>query len=217
VEILIFSCRTTGWFFLDLPSFWLVMGVMFANVAVSLCAVYGVIVEPRLDWEWVGNIWAYDIMWLFVIDAFKVFLNRSLGNEGGETLELASEEEAITTVGSVSGREGAPQPSSSSLHQRNSHRSSTNSVTSMRRSTAQRLSVRASLSSRRSDFGGAAAVNNTPRSSSLRPSLPSNLARDNAACIKPAWGAYVTATEAVEDLASASSDYANEPLLSKLG
>ena len=52
VEILIFSCRTTGWFFLDMPSWGLIAGVMIANVVVSLCAVYGVIVSPHLTWEW---------------------------------------------------------------------------------------------------------------------------------------------------------------------
>jgi len=187
VEILIFSCRTTGWFFLDMPSWGLICGVMGANVIVSLCAVYGVIVSPHLTWEWVGNIWAYDIMWLVFIDACKICVNWAIGNSHSDILDYADMPAHMLPGGGggVELQHSLGSRPSGSMGSIGNARPSAQSQSRFRKSNAQsRLSQR--FSGVAADPSGAARASYAPRSSSLRPNLPQNVARDNGSAV--GWG-----------------------------
>jgi hypothetical protein len=215
VEILIFSCRTTGWFFLDMPSMGLVAGVMAANVIVSVCAVYGVVVSPHLNWTWVANIWGYNLLWLFAIDAVKVAVNRVLGNAHDDILGYAEMPER--RQGAVGANVAGGRPShmsNASAGSEASGRLTDHSRPSARASAARRSHLQHRLSA---DPAGAARASYQRRSSSLRPSLPGNLARDFGSSSKPAWGGYAaTASDLLEDAAFAASAPAADPLLRRL-
>jgi hypothetical protein len=166
VELLIFSCRTTGWFFMDMPSLGLVSGVMIANVIVSVCAVYGVIVTPRLDWNWVGNIWIYNIGCLFIIDCVKIFVNKMIGNSHDDILGYSdipdeNNENVRGTYGGVS---------------ENGPRSSVRRSSVLNRPSRQIQNRYSRLSN--VDYGGAARASVASRSSNLRRNVPGNVAQD---------------------------------------
>jgi H+-transporting ATPase len=103
IELLIFSCRTPGFVLgafigKSMPSMSLAVAVLASNVLVSLLAGFGKALDNQLvhqvDWVDIAWIWAYDVAWLVVIDAFKVFLSwtgtgwMSAGAAGG-VLEYA--------------------------------------------------------------------------------------------------------------------------------
>jgi hypothetical protein len=168
VELLIFSCRTTGWFFMDMPSVGLISGVMIANVIVSLCAVYGVIVTPRLDWNWVGNIWVYNIFCLVIIDTVKIIVNKIIGNSHDDILGYAD----MPTIDSV---RPSAMGGSRSIDS-DSGRGSTRRSSVLFRPSRQlhnRVSHGGNI-----DYGGAARASFAPRSSSLMPNTPGNVAKD---------------------------------------
>jgi hypothetical protein len=168
VELLIFSCRTTGWFFLDMPSIGLISGVMIANVIVSLCAVYGVIVTPRLDWNWVGNIWVYNIFCLVIIDTVKIIVNKVIGNSHDDILGYAD----MPTVDSVR----SPVVGDSRSIIIDNDRGSIGRSSVLLRPPKQ-LHNRVSLGGN-IDYGGAARASFAPRSASLMPHTPGNAAKD---------------------------------------
>ena len=218
VELLIFSCRTTGWFFLDMPSAGLIAGVFIANIAVSVCAVYGVIVSPYLDWKWVANIWAYDILWLFLIDACKVTVNSFMGNShsdilGYSDLPVGAADADAYRSSRVSSASNRSSTRASSTHQ------SFGPGGRPRMSNAQsRLSTRVSAI----DPAGAARASYAPRSSSLRPSLPGNVAREQGAA--GGWAAFAGSESAIADAAFANTASpppnqaarATDPLISRM-
>jgi len=214
VELLIFSCRTTGWFFLDMPSAGLIAGVFGANIIVSVCAVYGVIVSPYLDWQYVANIWAYDLAWLFVIDACKMFVNYLMGNTHDDILGYAEMPAHLT-----SGPDGRPSDRSSSFGNRSTTDRRPSSIAAGRASHRARTNTQSRLSSRVSmhDPAGATRASYAPRTSSLRPSVPANIARDHNGA---QWGAYATSGgDIMQDAhaaASAAAQRGTEPVISKL-
>lgn len=162
MELLIFSCRTSGLFFTDMPSWGLIIGVMLSNVAVSFFAVYKVIVTPAIPWSWVANIWIYDIMWLVFIDLVKILTNYIMGNLSSDILEYVS----LPT-----------DDSRSSMGMRGSV--GLRGSMGMRGSVGGRSSVssRASMSQRMHDPRGSIRASHAPKSGSLRPSIPSNVAQ----------------------------------------
>jgi len=73
IELLIFSTRTRSFFFRSAPAPALGISVVLAEVFITLCAGLGAIF-PQLLWKDIGLIWAYNLVWFFAIDIFKVLL-----------------------------------------------------------------------------------------------------------------------------------------------
>jgi len=196
-----------------MPSLGLIAGVMAANVIVSLCAVYGVIVTPRLPWEYVANIWAYDLAWLVVIDACKMAVNAAIGNSHDDILEYSDLPAHLGVPAAAGG--GGMRQSNASTNSTVSQQGRESGMSAQRRiSHAQaRLSLRTSAAY---DPAGAARASYTPRSSSLRPSLPANVAREQGSAA--GWGAYGAESGAMRDaqFAAAQSAAQDEPLVSRL-
>jgi hypothetical protein len=195
---------------------------MAANIIVSLCAVYGVIVTPRLPWEYIGNIWAYDLAWLVVIDACKIAVNAAIGNNHDDILEY-SDLPAHLGVPPIGGS-AAVGPGVGGIRNSNASARSNSTVSQHGRESGMsaqrrishaqtRLSLRTSAAY---DPAGAARASYTPRSSSLRPSLPANVAREQGSAA--GWGAYGTESGAMRDAqyAAAQSAEQEEPLVSRL-
>lgn len=178
VELLIFSCRTPGLFFLDMPSWGLIIGVMGANIIVSLCAVYNIVVTPHIPWQWVGNIWAYNLLWLVFIDLCKLLANYMMGNLSTDVLDYVDlPEEPSDAV-------GIRLSAVSSVHQRDSAMARS-SVTYARpsviaanitRPSAMRRSGASHAPTSESSATGALRASYAPKSGSLRPSTPGNVA-----------------------------------------
>ena len=194
-----------------MPSFGLIAGVMSANVIVSLCAVAGVIVTPRLPWEYVANIWAYDLAWLLLIDCCKIAVNTAIGNSHDDILEYSDLPAHLAPPAGAGTRMSISNSSA-----RSNSISSQQGRDSVAGGQRQRMSkAQARLSQRASVFdpAGAARASYTPRSSSLRPSLPANVARERGSAA--GWGAY-TKNAVLLDAQLATAEAANEPLVSRL-
>mmetsp|Transcript_9954 Transcript_9954/g.12078 ORF Transcript_9954/g.12078 Transcript_9954/m.12078 type:complete len:719 (-) Transcript_9954:135-2291(-) len=187
VELLIFSCRTTGWFFMDLPSLGLISGVMIANMIVSFCAVYGVIVTPRLDWSWIANIWIYNIGCLFIIDSIKIIVNKIINNSHNDILgysELPMDnEEGGRLTRSTFGEGGRSMNDDGSIRSDGGGGGDVDrsSVLSSRRSSRQ-IHGYSSRTSHMGDYSRASYrssyMSSGRRSSNLRRNVPGNLAQD---------------------------------------
>jgi len=133
IEFLIFSCRTPGFvlssfFTKSRPSMLLFLGVMFANVLVSLLAGFGILIY-KVRWLDILAIWGYDLGWLVAIDLVKVFLGwsghgwLSAGASDG-VLEYAELPADVRIPGDITAHTFASSSRISTLRQsRVSHRS----------------------------------------------------------------------------------------------
>merc|ERR550532_753158 len=71
--ILIFSARSTRWFFSSMPAWQLIFSAAIGQVLVNLSVLVGIghIIE-QMDISDILYIWLYDILWLGVLDAIKI-------------------------------------------------------------------------------------------------------------------------------------------------
>jgi len=73
-ELLIFAIRAPGSMFFSMPSTALIVLTQGASVLMSVLCATGVFGDAtKLAWADVGLIWAYDLVWLVLIDFVKIF------------------------------------------------------------------------------------------------------------------------------------------------
>jgi len=94
-ELMIFAVRTPGWMIFSRPSTALFILTQGASILMSVLCAFGVFGDnTKLRWQDVGVVWAYDIAFLFVLDALKVFYNKTF--EGTvETIDVNTPREQI--------------------------------------------------------------------------------------------------------------------------
>ncbi|MFA9460003.1 plasma-membrane proton-efflux P-type ATPase [Thiohalorhabdus methylotrophus] len=83
-----FLTRQPSWFWQrPHPSLVLFAALELTQIAGTLAAVYGFLM-PAVGWMWAGVIWGYAIVWMFILDAVKVFAYRRI-------LQTAPREEQV--------------------------------------------------------------------------------------------------------------------------
>ena len=74
----LFLTRTKGAFFLKpypAPILWI--AILSTQVLAALLVGFGVFMEP-VPWAYIGLIWAYTLVWMFLADAVKILLYRHI-------------------------------------------------------------------------------------------------------------------------------------------
>jgi len=89
--ILIFSARSTRWFFSSMPAWQLIFSAAIGQVVVNLAVLIGIgsIIE-QMDVLDILIVWIYDILWLGVLDAVKIPVI-SMWEEHAEKARIAAD------------------------------------------------------------------------------------------------------------------------------
>ncbi|MFO8010751.1 MAG: plasma-membrane proton-efflux P-type ATPase [Dehalococcoidia bacterium] len=90
----IFLTRNEGWMWdKPYPSLSLFLALEGTQVAGTLVAVYGLIIEP-VGWGYAAAIWGYAILWMLVLNSVKVLVYRKFLDRGAEESREASTQPA---------------------------------------------------------------------------------------------------------------------------
>ncbi len=90
----IFLTRNEGWMWdKPYPSLSLFLALEGTQVAGTLVAVYGLIIEP-VGWGYAAAVWGYAIVWMLVLNSVKVLVYRKFLDRNGEKSREASTQPA---------------------------------------------------------------------------------------------------------------------------
>ena len=74
-QLVIFSTRARLFFFMDMPSPWLMSAFVVAQLIATLIAVYAnwpfTAIQP-MGWGWAAIVWVWSILWFIPLDLFKI-------------------------------------------------------------------------------------------------------------------------------------------------
>ncbi len=76
----LYITRAIGWFWeKPWPNWKLIAALEATQVGGTLFAVYGILM-PAVGWALAGVVWAYAIVWMFILDAVKMAAHHLLRN-----------------------------------------------------------------------------------------------------------------------------------------